>query len=108
MAKYLIRASYSVESAKGPTREGGSSRRTAVVRMNEALGGSLEAFYFAVGDTDAFVVADVPDASKIPGWLPPSRFLKAAPHRVAESGTGRLYPVPRMSLPAVASQYEQE
>jgi uncharacterized protein with GYD domain len=29
--------------------------------MAEGLGGSLESFYFAFGDTDAFVVLDLPD-----------------------------------------------
>ena len=29
--------------------------------MAEGLGGSLESFYFAFGDTDAYVVLDLPD-----------------------------------------------
>lgn len=29
--------------------------------MAESLGGSVESFYFGFGDTDAYVIADLPD-----------------------------------------------
>ena len=61
MAKYLFEASYSPEGAKGVQSAGGSSRRDAVAQMVEGLGGSLESFYFAFGDRDAYVVVDLPD-----------------------------------------------
>jgi uncharacterized protein with GYD domain len=61
MAKYLVRASYTADGAKGVQSAGGTSRRDAVAKMAEGLGGSLESFYFAFGDTDAFVVLDLPD-----------------------------------------------
>jgi uncharacterized protein with GYD domain len=61
VAKYLIKASYSAAGAKGIQSAGGSSRRDAVAAMAEGLGGSLESFYFAFGDTDAYVVLDLPD-----------------------------------------------
>jgi uncharacterized protein with GYD domain len=61
MAKFLVRASYSAEGAKGVQSVGGTSRRDAVAKMAEGLGGSLESFYFAFGDTDAYVVLDLPD-----------------------------------------------
>lgn len=61
MAKYLIEASYTVEGVKGVQSAGGSSRRDAVAKMAEDLGGSLESFYFAFGDHDAYVVVDLPD-----------------------------------------------
>jgi uncharacterized protein with GYD domain len=61
MPKYLIKASYSVEGAKGVASAGGTSRRDAVAHMTDGLGGSLESFYFAFGDTDAFVILDCPD-----------------------------------------------
>ena len=51
----LVKASYSAEGAKGVQSAGGTSRRDAVAKMAEGLGGSLESFYFAFGDTDAFV-----------------------------------------------------
>ena len=61
MAKYLVKASYTAEGATGVQRAGGVSRRDAVAKMAEGLGGSLESFYFAFGDTDAYVILDVPD-----------------------------------------------
>jgi uncharacterized protein with GYD domain len=62
MPKYLIKASYSPEGIKGLLREGGSSRKAAVDRVVASLGGSVEAFYFGFGDTDAYIIAEVPDA----------------------------------------------
>ena len=61
MPKYLVKASYSAEGAKGVQRAGGTSRREAVAKMAEGLGGSLESFYFAFGETDAYVILDMPN-----------------------------------------------
>lgn len=62
MAKYMVKASYSVEGAQGLRKEGGSARRAAVQKMVEGLGGKLECFYFTFGEPDAFAVLDVPDS----------------------------------------------
>ena len=61
MPKYLIEASYTQEGVKGVQSAGGSSRREAVDALAKGLGGSLESFYFAFGDSDAYVVVDLPD-----------------------------------------------
>ncbi len=61
MAKYLIKASYTLQGTKGLLKEGGSSRRATVKQMIEGLGGKLEAFYYALGETDVFVIFDLPD-----------------------------------------------
>lgn len=61
MGKYLVKARYTVEGAKGVESGGGTSRRDAVAKMAEGLGGSVESFYFAFGETDAYVVLDLPD-----------------------------------------------
>jgi uncharacterized protein with GYD domain len=61
MPKYLIQASYTAEGLKGVLAKGGSSRREVVQSMAAELGGSLESFYFAFGDADAYVVLDMPD-----------------------------------------------
>jgi uncharacterized protein with GYD domain len=61
MAKYLIKASYTVEGTKGLLKEGGSSRRAAVAQMAQQMGGKLEAFYYAFGEPDVFAILDVPD-----------------------------------------------
>jgi uncharacterized protein with GYD domain len=61
MPKYLIQASYTREGVEGVRSKGGSSRREAVEQTTSSLGGTLESFYFAFGDYDAFVIADLPD-----------------------------------------------
>lgn len=61
MAKFLVKASYTLEGVKGVQRAGGTSRREVVTNMAEGLGGSLDSFYFAFGETDAYVVLDLPD-----------------------------------------------
>jgi uncharacterized protein with GYD domain len=61
MPKYLIEASYTLEGVKGLRSAGGSSRRAAVADAVQGVGGSLESFYFAFGDSDAHVIVDLPD-----------------------------------------------
>jgi uncharacterized protein with GYD domain len=63
MPKYMIKASYSAEGARGLLKEGGTARRAAVQKLVEGLGGKVEAFYFAYGEADAYVIVDVPDAA---------------------------------------------
>ena len=61
MSKYLIIANYSPDGVKGVLSAGGSARKAAVASSVEALGGTLESFYFAFGKDDAYVVVDLPD-----------------------------------------------
>lgn len=61
MPKYLVRANYKADGVKGLLKDGGTARRNAVEQMAAGFGGRVEAFYFAFGDTDAFVVVDAPD-----------------------------------------------
>jgi len=63
MAKFLIKASYTTEGAKGLHKDGGSGRRDAVKKLVEGMGGKVEAFYFAYGADDALVILDVPDSA---------------------------------------------
>jgi uncharacterized protein with GYD domain len=65
MPKFLITASYTPEGARGLLKEGGSSRRAAVQKLLDSAGGKLEAFYFALGHEDAFVIVDVPDNAAV-------------------------------------------
>ena len=67
MPKFLFEASYTQDGVKGVQSAGGSSRRDAIASMTEGLGGTLEAFYFAFGDTDAYVIVDVPDTEVATG-----------------------------------------
>jgi uncharacterized protein with GYD domain len=48
---------------KGLLKDGGSKRRTAVQNIVESVGGTVESFYYAYGEDDAFIIADLPDAT---------------------------------------------
>ncbi len=61
MPKYLYQAAYTAEGTRGLLKEGGSKRRAAVEEITKALGGKLEAFYYAFGESDVFVIVDAPD-----------------------------------------------
>jgi len=61
MSKYLVQANYVGEGVKGLLKEGGSSRRAVVEKLFGSVGGKVESYYYAFGDTDLFVIADVPD-----------------------------------------------
>jgi uncharacterized protein with GYD domain len=61
MPKYLFEVSYTREGVAGIVKEGGTTRREAVSQTVAGLGGQLESFYFAFGDRDVFVTADLPD-----------------------------------------------
>lgn len=61
MPKYLVRASYTAEGARGVLSEGGTGRREAVERVLESSGGRLEWMSYALGDHDLYLVVDMPD-----------------------------------------------
>jgi len=61
MAKYLIEAAYSHEGLKGLIKDGGSGRRAAVEAASKALGGHVEAMYWAFGTSDIYAIVDSPD-----------------------------------------------
>jgi uncharacterized protein with GYD domain len=61
MAKYLFQGSLSQQGIAGLRKEGGSGRHKAIEATITGLGGTVEAFYFAFGNTDVVVVADLPD-----------------------------------------------
>jgi uncharacterized protein with GYD domain len=61
MTKYLIQASYSAAGVKGLLKEGGSSRRAALAKAVEGMGGKLESFYYAFGKVDVYAVIEMPD-----------------------------------------------
>ena len=61
MPKYLVQANYVGDGVKGLLKEGGSKRRAAVEKLFKSLGGKLETFYYAFGETDLYVIADMPD-----------------------------------------------
>src|SRR5213592_2850844 len=65
MPKYLWKVSYSADGLRGLLKEGGTGRRDAARQLVESLGGKMDAFYFAFGETDAYVIADLPDAASV-------------------------------------------
>ena len=61
MPKYLVQANYVGEGVKGLLKDGGTVRRAVTEKLIVSVGGKVEAFYYAFGDTDLFVIADLPD-----------------------------------------------
>jgi uncharacterized protein with GYD domain len=61
MPKFLVQGSYTAEGIKGVLKEGGTARKTAVAAATKALGGKVEAFYFAFGAHDVVAILDAPD-----------------------------------------------
>jgi uncharacterized protein with GYD domain len=61
MPKYLIEANYVGEGIKGLLKDGGSGRLAAIEQLAKSMGGTLETAYFAFGDTDIYVIVDLPD-----------------------------------------------
>ena len=65
MAKYLWEVSYSPEGMKGLMKEGGTSRVNMIEKLVQGMGGTLHDFYFAFGDNDAYLIADLPDKTDV-------------------------------------------
>ena len=61
MPKYLFQSRYTPQGTEGLLKEGGTSRRAATERALASVGGTLEAFYYAFGANDVFIIADLPD-----------------------------------------------
>ena len=61
MPKYLISGSYSPEGLKGLQKDKASGRRQAVTTALESVGGRLDCVYFALGQDDVYLIADLPD-----------------------------------------------
>ena len=61
MPKYLLEASYTAEGTKGLLKEGASKRRATVEETLKTLGARMEAFYYALGEHDVYLIVDAPD-----------------------------------------------
>lgn len=61
MAKYMYRTKYTQSGLQGLLREGGTGRRAALTQTIEGMGGTLDGFYYALGDDDLILIADIPD-----------------------------------------------
>ena len=87
MARYLWRVSYTTEGAQGLLAEGGTGRRAAVTKALESIGGTLESFHYALGQDDAYLIAQVPDDTA----------AAALSLRVAAAGGARITTVPLLT-----------
>ncbi|WP_241979327.1 GYD domain-containing protein [Cryobacterium sinapicolor] len=63
MSKYFFEANYVGEGIKGLLREGGTSRREALVAALKSVGGSVESLYYAFGETDVLGIIEIPEPS---------------------------------------------
>ena len=61
MGMYLIRASYTSAGIQGVLKDGGTGRRAAIEALAKSVGGSIESCYWALGEDDVFITADLPD-----------------------------------------------
>ena len=91
MPKYLIQASYTSEGLKGLQKDKATGRRAAVSSAIQALGGKLDAMYFAFGEDDVVVVIDMPDNTS----------AAALSLAVSSSGMVRTRTTPLMTLEEV-------
>jgi uncharacterized protein with GYD domain len=65
MPKYLIAGNYVGEGVKGLLKEGGSGRSEAIEKLVKSVGGTVEGIYYAFGDTDIFIIVDMPDNASV-------------------------------------------
>ena len=61
MAKFLFQADYTPEGVAGLRNEGGTARREMFEGMFKEMGGTVEAFYYAFGADDLYMIVDLPD-----------------------------------------------
>jgi uncharacterized protein with GYD domain len=78
MPKFLVQARYTIEGVKGLVNDSASGRRADVQSAVKALGGKVEAFYYAFGAEDVVMILDLPDN------------IKAAALGLTASGSGAL------------------
>jgi uncharacterized protein with GYD domain len=61
MAHYLFRAHYTQAGIAGVLKEGAASRLKAVDELARSVGGRVEAAYWAFGDDDFIMIAELPN-----------------------------------------------
>ena len=60
MPKYMWKVSYSEAGLQGVMKQGAADRAAQIGKLTAANGGTLESFHFAFGDTDVYVISDMP------------------------------------------------
>ena len=61
MPHYLFQASYTQQGISGVLKEGAASRVKAVSDLVTSVGGRVESMYWAFGDADFVLIAELPD-----------------------------------------------
>jgi uncharacterized protein with GYD domain len=80
MNTYLWHVSYTALGSEGLLAEGGTSRRTTIEALTASAGGTIESWYYALGDDDLYVIAHLPGDVE----------ATAVSLRVAASGAARI------------------
>ncbi|MGH7248623.1 MAG: GYD domain-containing protein [Pseudomonadota bacterium] len=65
MPKYLFQASYTAEGLRALQKDSGTGRREAAAQAMKSIGGTLESFYFALGEHDVYIIVDAPDNTAV-------------------------------------------
>jgi uncharacterized protein with GYD domain len=60
MPKYMWKVSYTADGLRGLMKQGAVDRAAQIGQITAANGGTLEGFYFGFGQTDVYVIADLP------------------------------------------------
>ena len=106
MPRYLWEVSYTAEGTRGVLKDGAAKRRKVVKELVEGLGGKVEVFDYALGDIDAFIIAELPDNATAAGvsmvvcagggatikttvLIPPEEVDRAAAKRIVYTPPGK-------------------
>jgi uncharacterized protein with GYD domain len=57
---YLWKVSYTVEGLRGLLKQGAQDRAAQIAQITAASGGTMESFHFAFGETDVYVISELP------------------------------------------------
>ena len=68
MPKFICVGSYTAEGLRGLRKDKAVGRKAAVSRALESVGGRLELMYYALGDHDVVLIADLPHSVSIAGF----------------------------------------
>lgn len=98
MPKYMTTVSYTAAGAQGLAKDGASRRREVINDAVLSLGGTVEAFYFAYGEDDAYLIMDMPDET--------AALALAIP--VAAAGGARVKTIPIFTCEQVDAALKQE
>jgi len=96
MPNCLVQSLYVGDGAQGLRKEGGSTRPAVLEKACASMGGKLDAFDFAFGDTDVITIIDLPDNATAAGLA----FLVGASGKVDVK-------IPSMSLTFPTTRYPQ-